>query len=111
MTILKNANAENLLECLLEATDEVQSAKLIGMSMDGPSVNWKLFGLLNEERTKKNEREIIDTGSCSLHIVNGAFKWGFNEGASCEIRKILTAMVNFFYNAPAPQGVNIHESG
>ena len=107
---LKNPNAENQLDCLLEATEALEGAKLIHLSMDGPNVNWKVLNLLNEDRTKNNLKELFNLGSCSLHIVNGAFKYGFDCGTTWEIKKILNAMYKFFYDAPARRGNYIRES-
>ena len=44
-------------------------------SMDGPNVNWSLLDNLSIHRKEKNanERDLVNTGSCSLHIAHGSF--------------------------------------
>lgn len=49
---------------------------LIHVSMDGPSINGKFFEFLQKDRIYKEQRELIDMGSFSLHIMHGAFKIG-----------------------------------
>ena len=46
--------------------------------MDGPHTNWKLFQELTEDRNISDPElpKLINTGSCGLHIVHGAFKTG-----------------------------------
>ena len=44
-------------------------------SMDGPNVNWSLLDNLSIHRKEKNanEPDLVNTGSCSLHIAHGSF--------------------------------------
>ena len=51
---------------------------LIQLSMDGPHTNWKLFEELTEDRNISDPElpQLINTGSCGLHIVHGVFKTG-----------------------------------
>jgi len=42
--------------------------------MDGPNVKWNVLELLQQERAKEERPEIVNIGSCGLHIVHGAFK-------------------------------------
>ncbi|KAG0412027.1 hypothetical protein HPB47_010844 [Ixodes persulcatus] len=45
--------------------------------MDGPNVNLKFLRSLKEElRASDTNHQILDIGSCGLHVVNGAFKAG-----------------------------------
>ena len=107
---LKNPNAKNLTDMLLGAVEDLDSARQVALSMDGPNVNWSVVNLLNDDRTKNNMNELLQLGSCSLHIINGAFKKGFDNGTKWEMKKILNAMYKFFYDAPARRGAYIRES-
>ena len=40
------------------------------------STNWKFFNLLQKDRVKKEQHNLIEIGSCSLHIIHGGFKTG-----------------------------------
>ena len=49
--------------------------KMVQVSMDGSSVNWKLHGSIVEERNQNDDYPaLIDIGSCNLHVVHGAFR-------------------------------------
>ena len=49
---------------------------MIQISMDGSSTNWKLFELIQKDWEEKEQKTFLDIGSCSLHIIHGAFKSG-----------------------------------
>ena len=45
--------------------------------MDGPNVNWTFYDSIVEERNENFDYPgLIDVGSCSLHVVHGAFRGG-----------------------------------
>ena len=75
--------------------------EMVHISMDGPNVNWKLYHGIVEERNQFDDYQaLIDIGSCSLHVVHGAFrrsmqkkKWGING--------VLKAMHNMFDESPS----------
>ena len=46
------------------------------VSMDGPCVNLKFYKELTNERSDSGIPVLIDSGRCSLHIVNSAFQRG-----------------------------------
>ena len=68
--------------------------------MDGPNVNWKMLNKITEERCSvEHYPGLINVGSCSLHVVHGAFrsgviktKWGINL--------VLKALHNLFDESP-----------
>ena len=54
--------------------------KMVQISMDGPSVNWKLYDSIVEERNQNgNYPAVIDIGSGTLHIVHGTFRSGVQK--------------------------------
>ena len=56
---------------------------------------------MNNMRRDKELPEIADIGSCTLHIVHGAFKTGFKKGAaSWNAQGILGAMCRFLKDSP-----------
>ena len=79
----------------------------LGMVIDGPqleqviTVEPKLDGVFTKYINNDGEIFNVNVGSCSLHIVNGTFKKGFDSGTTWEIEKILNAMYKFFYDDPA----------
>ena len=74
---LKRPNAKNLVDALLLSLSKLTPERLLQLSMDGPSTNWKVLDLLDEHRAEKEYPSIINIGSCSLHVVHGAFQVGF----------------------------------
>ena len=49
---------------------------MIQISMNRPSTNWKLHELIQKDREEKEQNKLLDIGSCSFHIILGAFKSG-----------------------------------
>ena len=47
--------------------------------MDGPSVNWNAFDLLNAEHSEYAFPFLINIGSCGLHELHCTFKVGFQS--------------------------------
>ena len=72
-----HATADDLLENFSDVINNVDGGnRMIQVSMDGPSTNWKFFNLLQKGRVEKEQHNLIDTGSSSLHNIHGAFKTG-----------------------------------
>lgn len=57
-------------ECLVK----LQKCNLVQLSMDGPSINWKLFENLQVDIEQDTGKKILNGGSCCLHTVHGAFQ-------------------------------------
>jgi hypothetical protein len=69
---LGHASAAELLEAFLGLVGgRVQ--KVLQISMDGPSVNFKMLDLFRKHTGVK----VLELGSCGLHTVHNAFKCGF----------------------------------
>ena len=75
---------------------------LVQLSMDGPKTNWKLFDHFVQRRKNivPQMPTLLNLGSCSLHIVHGAFKTGAQ--ATCwNIDAILWSLYYLFHDSPA----------
>ena len=46
------------------------------LSIDGPTKNWAAFDKLRQLREENEMAVSFDIGSCSLHVVHGAFQVG-----------------------------------
>ena len=44
--------------------------------MDGLSTNWKFYDDLVRQRDAEDVPMLLNMGSCSLHVIHGAFKHG-----------------------------------
>ena len=74
---------------------------MIQVSMDGPNVNWKLLSSIVDEQQSNDEYpELLDIGSCSLHVIHGAFRKGMNK-TNLGMDSILKALYNLFDKSPA----------
>ena len=73
---------------------------MIQLSIDGPNINWKVFDLLKSHREEDESSPLLNLGSCSLHIVHGAFQTG-NKTTDWWIDKVLKAMWKIFNDSPA----------
>ena len=71
------------------------------ISMDGPIINWKFYDSIVEERNQNDAcPALIDIGSCSLHVVHGAFRSGVQK-TKWGIDGVLKVMHNLFDESPA----------
>ena len=65
--------------------------------MDGPNVNWKFYTDLAEER---NSEELLNIGSCVLHIVHGGLQKGANESGR-KLGHLMRSLWQLFHDTPA----------
>ena len=60
------------------------------ISIDSPNVNWKMLKLVKKSR-KHQDPSLLDkleSGSCGLHAVHGAF-WTGQDQTNWKLRKLL----------------------
>ena len=69
--------------------------------MDGPSVNWKFIDeLSNDDAFGRDESELLEIGSCGLHVVHGAFQTGHNA-VNWNVNSTLRAFYRILKDSPA----------
>jgi len=71
---LGHTAADDLVKGFMSTMKDLNSKRLIQISMDGPNANWSFL----EKMKLKLERDpddakLLELGSCGLHIVHGAF--------------------------------------
>ena len=71
-----------------ECIKELDPSKMYQISIDGPSVNWKFYKAVTKDRAKDELHQLINIGSCGLHVIHGAFKSGA-EATNWNIKKVL----------------------
>ena len=81
-------------------------SSLVQISMDGPNVNLKFYHNLFQERKDKELPDLLNIGSCSLHVVHGSFKKGAKE-SGCNLDNTLRSLWQFFYHTLARREVFI----
>ena len=68
--------------------------------MDGPNVNWKVFEDLQSEIQLENGKNLLNVGSCGLHVIPGAFRSAMSE-TGWDIETLLTSAYRLFQDSPA----------
>ena len=91
----KCPNADNILSEFLEATEALPQKSMVMLSMDGPNTNWKVHKKLKSHCTEKEFPQIIEVGSCGLHVVHGTFQTGVRV-TDWNLEKVLKAMWKLF---------------
>lgn len=89
---LNHATVEILFNAFLKSLNDLNLRKLLQVSMDGPNVNLKFLKLLKNHLSSETGRciELLDMGSCGLHVVHNAFKTSF-EFFQWNVKKFLIA--------------------
>lgn len=105
---LEKSAAENVLESLLNVLKEkdLPLDNLIQLSTDGPNVNLKLiFDLKTHMKDNlSSERQICDVGTCSLHIINGAYKTAHAK-VNWKLNQFLRSLYRLFKNYPSRRSI------
>eukprot|EP00117_Sycon_ciliatum_P022771 scpid71843/ scgid19539/ len=97
---LGHARAETLVDELLDSCHSLGLSGLLQVSMDGPSVNWKAFDLLNDRLKADVDRKLFNAGSCGLHTIHNAFSAGIAE-TTWDIEHAFTSLYWLFKDSPA----------
>ena len=85
-----HATNKDLLEGFNGSVSDLDLSKMIQLSMDRPNINLKFAQTLLKDRTENRLSDLIDVGSCPLHLINGAFQTG-SMTSSWKLKKILKA--------------------
>ena len=67
---------------------ELDPNKQLQIGMDGPNVDLKFLKFIQQDQKENEKHQLIDIGSCGLHIMNDAFKIGA-EKPDWRMKKIL----------------------
>ena len=86
-----------------EATNNVSHSANIQQSMGGPNVNWKFYTDLTKERNSEELPQLLNIGSCGLHIVHGGLQKGVNE-SGWKLGHLMRSLWQLFHNTPARCG-------
>ncbi|XP_055524072.1 uncharacterized protein LOC129717866 [Wyeomyia smithii] len=77
--------------------------------MDEPNTNWALLRELKVEY-QKDDKKLVDLGSCGLHILHGAFKDGV-KSTKWDVDKFLRAIYNLYKDVPARRALYTQYTG
>ena len=76
---LGHATAVDHLTHFKQGISRLDPKRLLQVSMDGPNVNWKFYTDLTKECNSEKRPQLLNIGSCRLHIVHGGLQKGVNE--------------------------------
>ena len=99
---LGHARSEDLFEKFDVVFSDfgLQKSKLLQLSMDGPSVNWKAYNQLHCELKDNFKSGLLHVGSCGLHTLHNAFKKGC-AATKWQIDSFLSSAYYLFKDSPA----------
>lgn len=95
-----HGTALHLQEELTKVLQSVGLNKLLQISMDGPNVNWRMYEDFGTEYKAELNQNVLNLGSCGLHIVNGAFVTGA-VAADWDVETFLSSLYYLFKDSPA----------
>lgn len=108
---LGHTRAGNLAAAFKKAPANIEPAKILQLSMNSRNVNLKLLKSLKQEFSASDgNQNIVDFGSCGLHVVSGAFKTGHNV-TKWNTGVFLRSMYNLFKNVPTRQADYVNFRG
>ena len=105
------STADDVLDTFQNGISEGDESKVMQVSSDRPNVNLAFLKKYAGVREEKELDPLIDLGTCGLHVVHGSMKAGA-MASEWELQKLLKAMWQFIYDAPARRAMyeNISES-
>ena len=105
---LLRPNAENLKDELFAGIEMLEKSKFVHLSMDGPTTNWNVLQLLDDALESGGFSRTLNIGSCTLHILHGAFGTGIGY-TEWKLGKLMKAMFKIFDESPARRDVYMRE--
>ena len=99
---LGRGNAKNLVEHVSKCIEQLYFLKCLQISMDGPNVNWKFYKDITLQIKTDFNNDLIDIGSCGLHILHGAFKTAIEKNKLFgELESLFSSVYWLFKDSPA----------
>ena len=65
-----HGRAQDILEHFLAGVGSLELKRVLQVSMDGPNVNWAFHKLLQSKMHNEFGSQLLDIGSCGLHVIN-----------------------------------------
>lgn len=85
---LGHSTAQDLFENFISGCGDLELSNLLQISIDGPNVNLKFLKEMNEQIKESKGKNLIDIGTCSLHLIHNAFQRG-NKATNWKLNEIL----------------------
>ena len=74
--LMGHCHAHDILEHFLIGIGDLELKRVTQVTMESPTVNWVFHKQLQSKIKLDFGCQMLDIGSCELHVVNGAFKHG-----------------------------------
>ena len=97
-------NSTNIVQGIESTIKPLHKQKMTGLGMDGPTTNWAVLKLIQEDRKELEFPLVENIGSCGLHVVPGALQTVVTE-SSWPLKKVLKAMWQVLHDSPARKDV------
>ena len=95
-----HGRAQDILEHFLVGIGDLELKRVTQVSMDGPNINWAFHKQLQSKIKLDFGVQMLDIGSCGLHVVNGAFKHG-SDASNWDVPSVLRSVHSLFNETPA----------
>ena len=105
-----HATAADMLTHIKKGMVLLNPSSLVQISVDGPNVNWKFYHNLFQEHKGEELSDLLNIGSCSLHVVHGRFEKGAKE-SGWNLGNTLCSLWQIFRNTPAKRNDFIQITG
>ncbi|CAF4493757.1 unnamed protein product, partial [Rotaria sp. Silwood2] len=101
--LLGHAQVNVVVDGILGAfrTDGIDISKLLMLSRDNPNVNKTVEKMINDAMTKVNA-ELLNIGTCNLHVIHNGFKAGTTE-TNWHVENFCMNIWSWFQKSPARQ--------
>ena len=66
-----DTRTDSILAKINDSVSTLDPNKMIQVSMDGSSTNWKFIEYLKIYRLQNEQSQLIEIESCGLHIIHG----------------------------------------
>ena len=99
--VFDHAYAESVANELFETLQKfsLPLKYLLSLSSDGPNVNKAIKTIINSKLKVNYQRELVDTGSCQLHVVHNSFRKGV-EGYGSDVENLCIDTYYFLKLSP-----------
>ena len=77
--LLGHARHNDFIKGVYKSSSSLDECKLLQISMDWPSMNWKFYKYLELNRDQNGYPMLIDIGSCGLYTIDGGVKRGVEK--------------------------------
>ena len=101
---MKRANSDTICNALLQKLNSFNEGKMLMLSIDGPTMNWVVFDKLIQHKEENEMPVLFDIGSCSLHVVLGAFQVGV-EATKQNLSEVFQAIWKILHDSCARRDV------